>query len=69
MKKIINFKIEFLLKKCEIDSVEIDGEIAKAAKDWYGLVEDNRTHVYVEDGLKFIENASKMGKKMGCCYN
>ena len=40
--------------KCEIEAVEIDEEIANAAKDWFGLVEDNRTHIYIEDGLKFI---------------
>jgi spermidine synthase len=51
------------LTKCEIDAVEIDEEIAKAAKDWFGLIEDDKTRVHVDDGIKFINDASKIGKK------
>ena len=29
-------------------------EIAKAAKDCFGLVEDDKTRIYVDDGIKFI---------------
>lgn len=48
-----------------IDAVEIDAEIAKAAKDWFGLIEDDKTKVYVDDGIKYIQNeaSSSNGKK------
>lgn len=46
-----------------MDAVEIDPKIAQVAKDWFGLVEDQRTRVHIGDGLKFIETASKEGKK------
>ena len=49
-------------QKSVVDAVEIDTKIAQVAKDWFGLVEDQRTRVHVDDGLKFIDTASKQNK-------
>ncbi len=46
------------LKDCQIDAVEIDQKIVQVAKDWFDLQEDERTRIFVEDGLKFLHNAS-----------
>ncbi|CAF0861776.1 unnamed protein product [Brachionus calyciflorus] len=51
------------LKNVEIDAVEIDPKIVSVAKEWFGLKEDQSTRVYVEDGLKFINEAAKNNKK------
>ncbi|RNA39942.1 methyltransferase 13 isoform X2 [Brachionus plicatilis] len=51
------------LKNVEIDAVEIDPKIVNVAKDWFGLKEDERTRIYVDDGLKFINKAANDGKK------
>ena len=29
------------------------------AKDWFGLVEDKRTRIHIDDGIKFINDAAK----------
>lgn len=49
--------------KVEIDAVEIDPKIVNVAKEWFGLKEDEKTRIYIDDGLKFINEASKNGKK------
>lgn len=54
---------QFILLKCEIDAVEIDEKIARTAKDWFDLKEDERTRIHIANGLTFIEEASKEGKK------
>lgn len=43
--------------------MEIDPKIAQVAKDWFGLVEDERCRVHIDDGLKFIDAASKANNK------
>jgi spermidine synthase len=53
---------QFVDLKCEIDAVEIDEKIARAAKDWFDLKEDEQTRVHIANGLTFIKEASKEGK-------
>lgn len=45
----------------EIDAVDIDPEIAKVAKDWFGLTDD--INIHIADGLDFIRTAVKSEKK------
>lgn len=45
------------LKELNVDVCEIDPEIVKVAKEYFGLVDDNnRLKVIVEDGLQVIKN-------------
>jgi len=41
-----------------IDAVEIDPVVVEAAKRFFGVREDSRFRIYVEDGAAFIERAS-----------
>lgn len=56
---MLNF---FLIFKCFIDAVEIDPKVYKVAKDWFGLIEDEKLKVNVDDALKYVNNAAKQGK-------
>lgn len=48
------------LKDLNITAVEIDPEIVKVAKEYFGLVEDKtRLEVVVDDGLAFLKNSEK----------
>jgi hypothetical protein len=49
--------------KCDIDTVEIDERIKHVAKDWFGLKEDGKLRVHVDDGLKFIRDAVDTGMR------
>jgi spermidine synthase len=42
------------LPAVQIDAVEIDPVVARLARDYFGLVEDDRLQVHVEDGVEFI---------------
>ncbi len=39
------------------DAVEIDPVVVEVAKDWFGLVEDQRTRVHITDGAAFLASA------------
>jgi spermidine synthase len=41
-----------------IDAVEIDPVVVEAAKRFFGVREDSRFHIHIEDGADFIEQAS-----------
>jgi spermidine synthase len=48
------------LKELKMTVVEIDPEIVKVAKEYFGLVEEkNRMDVIVDDGLLFLKNKSQ----------
>lgn len=51
-----------MIFKCFIDAVEIDPKVYKVAKDWFGLIEDEKLKVNVDDALKYVNNAAKQGK-------
>ncbi|MDY6839558.1 MAG: fused MFS/spermidine synthase [Thermodesulfobacteriota bacterium] len=38
-----------------IDAVEIDPVVVRAAREWFGVEEDGRFRIHVEDGAAFIE--------------
>lgn len=50
-----------MCSQCNIEAVEIDEEIANCAKNWFGLDKDIKIHI--ADGLEFVRNAAKEGKK------
>lgn len=41
--------------EAEIDAVDINPEVAFAAKNHLGFREDNRMHIHIADGRKFVE--------------
>jgi spermidine synthase len=41
----------------EIDAVDIDPEVVRVARDYFGFREDERLRAHVGDGRKFIESA------------
>jgi spermidine synthase len=41
----------------EIDAVDIDPEVVRVAKEYFGFREDSRMRAHVGDGRKFIEDA------------
>lgn len=46
--------------------VEISNLVYGMAKKWFGLEENDRHHVIIEDGLKFVQEASK--RRMVCRF-
>jgi spermidine synthase len=50
-----------IVEKCEIDAVEIDEQIKHVAIDWFGLKEDDKVRIYIDDGLRFVESAAGKG--------
>ncbi|XP_077986921.1 eEF1A lysine and N-terminal methyltransferase-like [Glandiceps talaboti] len=53
--------------KMYIDSIELDPAIADVARNWFGLIEDERMKVFVEDGLTFIDSKAATGSE--CPYD
>jgi len=47
------------LPDTNVDVIEIDPEVVKTAKDWFGLYEDDRLRVYTGDGREFVRGAKK----------
>ena len=41
-------------KNTVIDTIDLDEEMLKIAKDWFGFRETNRMHGYVGDGIEFV---------------
>ncbi|VDO27725.1 unnamed protein product [Haemonchus placei] len=46
-----------------ITIVELDPVVVDIAQSWFGVMESKNHHVIVDDGLKFVEKASKSGVK------
>jgi len=42
-----------------VDVVEIDTDVIQAARDYFGVVDDPRLRVFVEDGRTFVEKAGR----------
>ncbi len=43
--------------KVKIDVVEIDPDVVQVAKDYFGVINDPRLRIFVEDGRTFLERA------------
>ncbi len=50
------------IKKAFVTAVDIDSAMLQVAKDYFGLVLDDRMDVVIEDGLKFLSKAANNGK-------
>lgn len=49
--------------KFNITSVEIEPEMVRVARDWFGFVEDERQRAIVMDGAKVVEMAVEEGSR------
>ncbi|XP_031632112.1 eEF1A lysine and N-terminal methyltransferase homolog [Contarinia nasturtii] len=54
--------IHRILKDTNIIAVDIDPSMLKIATDYFGLVEDSRLKVVIDDGIKFLKKALKNGQ-------
>nr|XP_054770161.1 eEF1A lysine and N-terminal methyltransferase-like [Lytechinus pictus] len=45
--------------KFEIDVVELDPMLKDIAKSWFGLIEDERLRIHIQDGLEFIKSSAE----------
>ncbi|MCW5604711.1 MAG: fused MFS/spermidine synthase [Burkholderiales bacterium] len=43
----------------EIDAVDVDPEVAFVAKEYFGFREDERMHIHVADGRRFVEEVRR----------
>lgn len=52
-----------------ITAVDIDPSMLTVATDYFGLVQDNRLKVVIDDGIKFLKKAVKNGTDffLDCC--
>ena len=46
-----------------IDVVEIDPEMLSVAERWFQFSQGEKIKVFIEDGVKFVKQASITGKK------
>lgn len=45
-----------------ITAVDIDPAMLSVATDYFGLTQDNRLKVVIDDGIEFLKKAVKMGQ-------
>ncbi len=51
------FREHYAERGIRIDAVEIDPEVVRVAREFFGLVEDEQLRVHVRDGRMFVHNA------------
>lgn len=54
-------KISFNCRDIHITAVDIDSSMLTVATDYFGLVQDNRLKVVIDDGIKFLKKTVKNG--------
>lgn len=54
-------KIAINFRDINITAVDIDPSMLTVATDYFGLVQDNRLKVVIDDGIKFLKKAVKNG--------
>lgn len=52
----------FSLRDVNVTAVDIDPAMLKVATDYFGLVQDNRLKVVIDDGIEFLKKTVKMSK-------
>lgn len=50
-----------MFRDINIIAVDIDPAMSEVAEKYFGLKEDERMHVIIEDGLQFLTNCNKEG--------
>jgi len=58
-------KLTFLLCfQVDLDVIEIDPEMVTIATDWFGFRADDRMKVHITDGLQYLQESAKKGRKI-----
>lgn len=57
----INLILCSYCRDTNITAVDIDSSMLTVATDYFGLVQDNRLKVVIDDGVKFLKKAAKNG--------
>ncbi len=52
--------LQYLETQVDLDVVEIDDAIIRVAKDQFGFKTSDKTKVFHEDGIQFVENYGKI---------
>lgn len=52
-----------LVPETKIEAVELNPAVAKVAKEHFNFKESDRMKLFIEDGLKFVADAAKSGRK------
>lgn len=55
--------LTYYYRDTNITAVDIDSSMLTVATDYFGLVQDNRLKVVIDDGIKFLQKAVKNGIK------
>lgn len=56
---LISMVMHRALPETEIVAVEIDPEVVKAGKQYFGLIPDHRLHVVIDDGRSYLEKVEE----------
>lgn len=70
MQKKTFFLNQIYCRDTNITAVDIDPSMLTVATDYFGLVQDNRLKVVIDDGIEFLKKAVKNGLLIiFCVYN
>ncbi|VDK58552.1 unnamed protein product [Anisakis simplex] len=59
-------KVHFL--NLNMTVIELEQSMVDIAKEYFGLKVDDTQHVFVMDGIKYLEDAAKQGRKFDAIY-
>ncbi|KAE9411913.1 hypothetical protein Angca_006307, partial [Angiostrongylus cantonensis] len=60
----LNSYLHHHFPKMDITIVELDPMMLRIARKWFGLDEDHRQRVIIDDGLNYIKRAAESGIRM-----
>uniref|UniRef100_A0A0M3IS57 Methyltranfer_dom domain-containing protein n=1 Tax=Ascaris lumbricoides TaxID=6252 RepID=A0A0M3IS57_ASCLU len=59
----VNVFLRHTYENVNVTAVEIDAAMVEMAKKYFGFVEDERQHCVVDDGIHFLSECTRKGKK------
>lgn len=54
--------LNHILPELSITAVDIDAAMHRIATEYFGLPQNKKLQVFIEDGIKFLENGAKNGR-------
>uniref|UniRef100_A0A0K0DGT3 PABS domain-containing protein n=1 Tax=Angiostrongylus cantonensis TaxID=6313 RepID=A0A0K0DGT3_ANGCA len=64
----LNSYLHHHFPKMDITIVELDPMMLRIARKWFGLDEDHRQRVIIDDGLNYIKRAAESGIQYGVVH-
>ena len=55
----------YISVQISLDVVEIDPEMVKVAKKWFGCSEGERLSIFVADGIEFVRTSCQESNRIG----